>query len=458
MDASRTESDLIAPRLGLWDAVSMIVGIIIGVGIFTTPAHVFAGAPGPWVGLLVWAVGGFLALVGALCFAELASTYPRSGGEYVYLTRAFGPLVGYLFAWAQLTVIRPGGIAAVAYFFAVYLAELIPLSEAGIFLCAAAAIVGLTGINLLGVTLGTAAQNLLTVAKLLGLGVLVVVGLSCAPAEVADFVPPNAGSTADWLAPALVMVLWTYAGWHEAAYVASEVKHPTRNLPLALVLGTAAVTGIYLVVNTAYLFGLGFSGAQSQTLAADLLALAWPGYGGRVMALLVVISALGAVNGMIFTTARIYSEFGADHRLFQPLSRWSRRWGTPARALVVQGVICLGLIAIVATWGQGAGSFEVMVYLTAAVFWCFFLLTGVALFVLRRTDADRPRPFRVPLYPVLPIVYCAACVYLVIMSVDYKPLESFLGLGMLLIGLPFYYFPQKPARRPVERELEPVQR
>lgn len=445
MDTTRSESEAGAPRLGLFDAVSLIVGVIIGVGIFETPASVFASAAGPWVGLLVWVIGGLFALIGAFCFAELASAYPHSGGEYVYLKRAFGPLVGYLFAWAQFCIIRPGSIAAVAYVMAFYVRKFcaaVPgaetLSETEVFFVAAGAIAALTIINVLGVELGTRTQNVLTIAKVLGLGALVVAGAWVGWSGEA--VPaPSRPADDDGLAVALIFAMWTYAGWQEAAYVASEVKRPRRNLPLALLLGTASVLLIYLAVNGAYLLGLGFDGARSTTLAADLLERAWPGYGARVMALAVVVSALGALNGMIFTSARICTVFAADHPLFVPLSRWSHTLGTPARALVVQGLMALALAAGVWYWGEGRQSFDDTVALTAAVFWGFFLLTGIALPVLRHRDPDAPRTFRVPGYPVLPLVFCAGSLYMIAGAVRAFAVQSLIGLAIVAAGLPFYF-------------------
>jgi amino acid transporter len=257
----------------------------------------------------------------------------------------------------------------------------------------------------------------------------------------------------------MILVLWTYAGWHEAAYVAAEVKDRRRNLPRALLLGTAAVTLIYLLINAAYLVGLGFAEASregSPTLAADLVGRFWPGQGDRVMALLISICALGAVNGMIFTTARIYAEFGLDHRRFAPLGRWSRRWGTPVRALIVQGVICLTMTVVVWQWGEGGETFDRMLYLTSAVFWGFFLLTGIALFVLRRLDGDIPRPFAVPLYPVLPLLFCLWCGGMMVGTILDKPRESLAGLLILCAGLPFYFIPRTKRRERVRVPLEPV--
>lgn len=455
MDPNRTNAPPVEARLGLGDAVSIIVGIIIGVGIFETPAEVFRDAPNGWGALATWVVGGLLALVGAFCFAELATAYPRSGGEYVYLTRAYGPLVGYLFAWAQLTVIRPGSIGALAYIFAFYAGKLLQIdSPHAIFLLAVSSVLALTLVNSLGVVLGSTTQNLLTVFKVAGIIVLIIVGLGWGSDDATE---PAAGAGGlGWFAQAMILVLWTYAGWHEAAYIVAEVKNSRRNIPRALILGTLAVIAIYLLVNVAYLAGLGLAGARSPTLAADLASHVWPRSGARAMSLLITISALGGLNGMIFTTARIYSEFGSDHRLFTPLSYWSRRMGTPLLALVVQGAINIALLAGMWAWGGNRQSFNTLVNYTAAVFWVFFTMTGLALFVLRRKDPDRPRPFRVPLYPVLPLIFCAGCAFMIFGAISYKPEESVLGLSVLLAGLPFYYWPQRKRREPAAAVLEPV--
>src|SRR5262249_51570057 len=224
-------------------------------------------------GIGVWVLGGVLVLVGAFCFAELASTYPRSGGEYVYLTRAFGPLVGYLFAWAQLGIIRTGSIAAFAYVFANYAGRLWGLDSEWLIVIAALVIIALTSINILGVTLGTGTQNLLTVLKVIGLAGIVLAGFLWARTDQAPTTPGE--QKGGWFAEAMILVLWTYAGWPEAAYVAAEVKNGRRNIPLALILGTAAVTLIYLIVNVAVLFGLGFQDARANSFAQDMLALTW---------------------------------------------------------------------------------------------------------------------------------------------------------------------------------------
>ena len=463
MDTARKDASPIKAHLGLWDAVSLIVGIIIGVGIFRTPVSVFEIVPDVVTGLGVWVVAGLLAFVGALCFAELATAYPRSGGEYVYLSKAFGPAVGFLFAWAQLTLIRPGSIAALAYIFADYATKTLGLAGGTTFAVAGLAVGVLTIVNVLGVTLGTLTQKVLTVAKVAGLAAIVVVGFWVGtPVNlVNDYPQPVAGplDLVTGYATVMMFVFWTYSGWHESAYVVSEIKDNPRNIPRSLLLGTGAVVAIYLVINTAYLYGLGFSafyGVNSHFFVAELLEMALGEFGSTAIAILIMVSALGAINGMIFTTARIYSEFGVDHRLFAPLSHWSRRYGTPARALVVQALITAALMGGVA-WVEGnEDSFDAMLGITSAVFWGFFLLTGIAFFVLRVTDADRPRPFVVPMYPWLPLLFCATCAFMMAGIVLAQPRQSLAGLVLLAAGLPFYFWPRGTTRPPAAKVREPV--
>jgi APA family basic amino acid/polyamine antiporter len=477
MDPTRREP--VEPRLGLWDAVSIIVGIIIGVGIFENPTSIFAKVPGPEWAFLIWGLGGLLALLGAFCFAELASTYPRSGGEYVYLTRAYGPLIGYLFAWAQLAIIRPGSIGALAYVVAEYGAKLWDLNSMQTFLFAILSVVSLTAINILGVTLGKNTQNFLTLAKVLGLGAIVVVGFGWGNAmRHSHFLSLTAASSAGlgasaidqglwlpsaapllatfgqvgWFANGMILALWAYSGWNEAAYIVAEVKNGRRNIPLALIVGTMAVTAIYLIVNAAFLFALGFQRARGDAVPATVLSLAAGEQGANAISILIIISALGAINGMIFTTARIFSEFGSDHRLFEPLSRWSRRWGTPVRALVTETIMSVVLLFGVSVWVSLQGTldikdgFEKMIDVTAAPFWLFFLLTGISLFVLRAKDPDLVRPFRVPGYPLVPLVFCLCCACMVFGAIKYNPLESLIGLGIILLGVIFYFLPRKIKR------------
>jgi APA family basic amino acid/polyamine antiporter len=438
METVARASPPIRARIGLFDATSIIVGVVVGVGIFKTPSLVLANVAGPWEAIGLWALGGFLSLIGALCFAELASTYPRSGGEYVYLTRAYGSFVGFLFAWAQLAVIRTGGgVAALAYVFADYARLFWDAGPAAAVVYAVLAILVLSTINALGVNPGKRTQNCLTVAKVLGFVAIVLAALLSPQARL----PPVAHETAGLasFALAMIFVLYTYDGWNEAVYVATEVADRQRTLPLALLLGTAAVTVLYLLINLAYLACLGFEAARSsEGIAADVLALALGPWGGKAMCLLVMVSALGALNGTILTASRIYPELGADHRIFAPLARWDARLGTPVWSLVVQAGISIIMVGTLGIWWEGQDGFDALVKCTAPVFWLFFLLTGTALLVLRARDPDLPRPFRVPLYPLTPLIFCGWCSYMLYGTINYARTEALIGLAVLGAGLPLY--------------------
>jgi amino acid transporter len=443
----------------LWDAVSIIVGIIIGAGIFKAPAEVFHNVSAPWQALAVWALGGVLSLLGALCYAELASAYPRSGGEYVYLTRAYGSGAGFLFAWAQLAIIRPGGgIAMLAFLFAGEAAQLWGLDPWTAIGLAVLTIAALTLVNVLGASPGKQTQNLLTVVKVLSLGGIVVAGFCFAvpPETSARKLPVGAPS----FVVMMMFVLYAYDGWNEAAYVSREVRDPRRNLPRALILGTAAVTVIYLLVNAAYLVGLGFSTVQAtQAGAASILTQALGPVGGQVMSVLVMVTVLGALNGTIFTGARIFSEMGADHRLFAPLGWWSQRWQTPAWSLAVQALISIGMLVGVSLWWQNRDGFETVLKGTAPVFWLFLLLTGMSLFVLRWKDRTVERPFRVPLYPLTPLLFCAWSSFMLFGSLFDGRQEALIGLAVLLAGVPLYLLSRwlaRPAHRDDARPPWPL--
>jgi amino acid transporter len=463
MDTNRPAESTTPVRadLGLWDAVSIIVGIIIGVGIFSTPPDIFRASPSAASAIGLWVLGGVFALIGALCFAELAAAYPRSGGEYVYITRAFGNFTGFLCAWSQLTVTRSGNIAGMAYIFGNSAASLFGFSEGSSFALAGLAVLLLTVVNIAGVRMGTHTQNVLTVAKVAGLVLLIVIGFFW-QADERRPAPSPADVDNTWFLYAMIFVLWTYSGWHEAAYVVAEAKNHTRNIPLALILGTAIVTVIYVLINIAYWNCLGEEGVRSDRIADQVLNLVWPGHGARVMEVLIMVSSLGAINGMIFTTARLYSEFGKEHRVFKLLSHWSKRLHTPIRALAVQCLFTLAII--IGVWWIGIGderdkdnNFERTVQLTVVVFWAFFCLTGIALILLRERDPDTPRPFRVPFYPVLPIIFCACCAYIVVGTIirdyDKGKVETLIGLVILFAGIPLYFIPQKLKHRTTDKKL-----
>ncbi len=292
--------------LGLADAVSIIVGIVIGAGIYETAPFILSCVATPAEAMAVWALGGLLSVIGALCYAELATTYPRQGGDYYFLRRAFGPWAGFLFSWSQLTVIMSGSIGLMAFVFADYAVRLVGADAKTAPGFAAAAVVVLSLANLAGLESGRHTQNVLTALKALGLTAIVAAGfLHPAPAAAALAAATNPAGGAGF-GLALILVLYTYGGWNDAAFIVAEMKNKRRNIPRALLLGTAGVAVIYLLVNAAYLNGLGFAAARgSSAIAADVLHGALGPKGAQAMTILVMISALGALNGLILTGARI---------------------------------------------------------------------------------------------------------------------------------------------------------
>lgn len=446
-----------APRLGLWDAVSIIVGIVVGTAIFKSSTLVFQNVSGPWQAMGVWLLGGGLCLCGALCYAELATTYPRNGGDYEYLSRAFGRPMGFLFGWAQLTVILTGSIGAMAYVLADYAVPLWNLSPGSTAWVAAATVVIMTTLNMPGIVFGKSVQNVLSTVKILGLLAVVAAGVvwghpgAFQQTRAAELMGPGLGL-------ALVFVLYAYGGWNDAVFLAAEVRDQRRNLPRALFIGIGGITVVYLAVNGAYLAVLGFDAArQTGTPAADVLQHVVGPWGAKAVSLLVMISALGAINGMIMAGSRVYSTVGEDHRVFGWLARQTTK-AAPLAALAVQGSIALLLIAAVGTtpgqqcidrllvafslpglpWAEYFGGFETLVAGTAPVFWIFFLLTGVSQFVLRVKDRGRKRPFTTPLFPLPSLVFCSTCIYMLYCSLTYAKLLALIGIVPLLLGLPLY--------------------
>jgi len=421
-------------ELSLFDSTCIIVGIIIGAGIYESAPTVAAGVLGRAGVLGIWLAGGLLALVGALCYAELATAYPRQGGDYVYLTRAYGRWAGYLFGWSQLVIIRPGDIALLAFVFGRYAQTLYAPFENCRVLYAAGAVALLTVTNILGVKQGKWTQNILTVIKTVGLLAIVVAGMAAptqppAPAEPTSF-------SMGGLKLSLILVLWTFGGWNEMAYVAAEVKRPQRNIVRALIIGTVAVTAIYLLVNGTFLHALGYEKmVASEAVAVDTLATVLPEAASRAISVLICISALGVVNGLIFTGARISYAMGADHSTFRGLGRWHPRFGTPVWALAAQG--CLSLVIVLV-----AGSFVDTILYTAPVVWAFFLATGASLFVLRRKEPHTPRPYKTAGFPVTPIIFCASCIFMIYNSVTYalatKPWSPLVLLCVFLAGALLY--------------------
>ena len=417
--------------LGRLDGIAILVGVVLGAGIFRAPSVVAQNVDSGWAYLAVWALGGLVTLAGALAYAELGAAYPHQGGEYRFLTRAFGRPVGVLFAWARCAVIQPGAIAAVAFVYGDYLNGVAPLGPYGAALHGASAVIALTALNLIGTLESKTVQRLFTAVDLAALAGLVVAAALIAPSEAGGSTLPAPAETGA-LGLAMVFVLLTYGGWNEAAYLGGELRDPGRNTAPVLLGGVALVTALYLLVNAALLYGLGLEGLrESAAPGADLARLAGGEFGVLLLTAGVAVAALSTLNGTLFTGARSLAALGEDLPPARRLGLWSARGSTPAAAVLAQGAAALTLVALGAATRTG---FQAMVDYTAPVFWGFLLLVGLAFFVLRRREPDRPRPFRAP--AAAAALFTGACAYLLWSSLAYTGWGALLGVGVLALGLP----------------------
>lgn len=419
--------------LTLLDAIALIVGLVIGAGIFETPALVAANT-GTFGGVIqVWLIGGVISFLGALCYAELATTYPHVGGNYYYLKRAFGQPIAVLFAWARMTVIQTGSIALLAFVFGDYASQLFSLGSYSSSVYAAIVIAGLTTLNMIGLRRSKRLQTGLAVSLILGLLLVILVGLAATQTSVAATASPTSLSSSWGLA--MVFVLLSYGGWNEAAYISAEIQNPRRNIVRSLLWSIGIITGIYLLINLAYLQGLGITNmAKSQAVAADLLRQSLGEPGAIFVSLLVVVATLGSINATILTGARSNFALGQDVSPFRWLGQWQPQPSSPTMAYLLQGTIALALVGLGTFTRQG---FETMVDYTAPIFWFFFLLSTLSLIILRIREPNQLRPFRVPVYPVVPILFCAICSYLLYSSLVYTGIGAIVGVIVVLLGIPF---------------------
>ena len=437
------------PSLTLGDAVAMIVGLIVGAGIFGTPSIVAGAVESEALLVAVWIAGGVFSLIGALCYAELATAFPSAGGEYHFLQRAFGRSLAFLYGWARMTVIVAGSIAVFAYLFGDYTSRIWNLGAYSSAIWAVLVVAALTIVNYLGIREGKITQDVFTVLEVGGLVLIVVAGLMLAPEPAPAAV---AGAGQPWyvgagIGSAMVFVLFTYGGWNDAAYISAEVRDRDRNMVRALLLSIGLVTVLYVLVNVAYLKGLGYETmVRSDAVAADLLKSVWGSGGEKLISFMIAIAALTSVNGSMIVGARSNYALGRDWPLLGLLGRWDEASGSPRTAMLVQGVIALALVVFGAV--QNAG-FKGLVEYSLPVFWGFFLLVGVALFVLRAKEPNAPRPFRVPGYPVVPAVFILMCAYLLYSSLAYHRTNALVGLGVLAIGAVVMLIARYTARQEV---------
>jgi amino acid transporter len=426
-------SDHPRPALSTYDAVMIIVGIVIGGGIFALPPAI-AGLTGSfdWM-LIAWSVGAALSLVGALCYAEMAAAFPHAGGDYHFLTRAYGRDLSFFFGWARVTVILTGSIAMLGFVCGDYLTRVLDLGPYSSAIYAALIIVLLTLVNIAGLRESARTQNVLTAVEVSGLLLVVLAGLmvTAPPPAAAAAAAASSGMPA-MFGLALVFVLFTFGGWNEAAYISSEVKGGQRAILKVLVTSILILTAIYLVFVLALVKGLGFDGLKaSKAVGADIMRAAFGPFGEKLIGGMVAVAALTSINATMIVGARNNFALGKDWPILSFMSRWHGERNAPVVALLVQAGVALLLVALAAV-EKGVAT---MVEFTAPVFWGFLVLVGIGFFILRFRYAHVARPFKVPLYPILPIAFIATCGYLFYSSVTYAQSQNAVKWSFYVMGV-----------------------
>ena len=427
--------------LTLFDAVNLVIGTIIGSGIFLVPSEIARAVHTSGWMLAVWVIGGVLTMLGALSLAELGAALPEAGGIYTFITRGFGPLWGFLCGWMLFTVATSGSIATLGAAFPIYLGAFVPLTPATSKLASIAAIAVLTWINVIGVKNGARVGNVLTALKVGGLVVMVAVIFLLpgpGPAAVSTAPPlPSGPVPAAAIGVALVAVLWAYEGWHDISFAAGEIHEPQKNFPRAVILGVAIVIALYLAANLAYLKVL----TPAEIAATDKVALvamlrmtgAW---GGKLLTAAILCSILGAMNALILAGPRAYYQMAKDGLFIERVSRVHPRWRTPVEALLFQGIWSAFLVLFIGGFSQ---------LFTYVIFggWIFYALAVLSVIALRRKEPGLARSFRVPGYPIVPLLFAATAGAIVVNTLIATPRESIIGLAFIALGIPIYWIQRK---------------
>lgn len=425
------------PRvLGALDLVGLTLGSVIGSGIFLVPAIVFTqtgGHLGP--ALLVWAVGGVLSLLGALTYAELAAMRPEPGGIYVYIRDAFGGFLAFLYGWALFFVIASATVATLAVAFTSYLREFLDLSPPASKAVAVAMIAIIAVINAIGTRRSANVQNWTTALKV-GAILLMSVLLIGGGRELSNTgwaMPSLDAPLLAGMGAAMLGVLWAYEGWHFVTFSAGEVVDPQRNFPRGIIIGTAALIGIYLLANVAYVAALGVErGMASERIASEAVTAIFGAGAGKLVALAILVSMFSAANATVLTATRVYFAMAQDGVFFRRMGTVHPAWKTPAFAIVTS---CAWAAVLAAS-----GTFEQLLTYVVFVGWAFYSVGAASIFWFRRNEPDAPRPFRAPGYPATPWLFIAIAAVIVVNTVWLQPARAAIGIGLVLIGIPVYWF------------------
>jgi APA family basic amino acid/polyamine antiporter len=439
--------------LGLWSAIAIVIGTVIGSGVFLVPSAMIRYVGSVQSLFVVWVVAGLLSLFGALTYAELAAALPEAGGEYVYLSEAYGPFWGFLYGWTQFWVAKSGSIATLAAGFYTYLTVFTPVLATTVCtvplhigprgslleihygqLIAIVLILLLAGVNYVGVRSGGNVQVIVTVIKMLLIGGLVLVGLFSGRGDFSHFTMhvSSVGCMAGFFA-AMVSALWAYDGWNNVSMVSSEIREPHRNLPRALIFGTSAVIATYLALNISYFYVLTPAQvASSHRVAGDVMLSLYGNAASRAVAVAVMISIFAALNGSILSGSRIPYAMARDGLFFHYAAAVHPKYKTPGNAMILLSL--WSCIVVLSGWYDDLYNFVIFGS------WILYLMTALSVIVLRRKRPDLPRPYRVIGYPLVPVLFTGVAALLLVSTIQTRPRESLMGLALMGLGVPFYYF------------------
>ncbi len=445
------QSEFRGPQLSFTtlSSIAVVIGIVVGIGIFRLPPIIASNSSGELQFLLFWVAGGFISLMGALCYAELSSSMPNAGGEYYFLRKGFGQVTGFFLSWGRMTVIQVGSIALIAFILGDYATLIFDLGTYSSSIYAGVTVFILTALNIMGTSHSRRTQNTLTSIIILALVGIVIaafvnpsseaLSLSFSETQIRPFSSSSAGL-------AMIFVLLTYGGWSEAAYLTGELHNARKTIVRVLVLSIVAITALYLFVNMSYIYVLGFEGLrESETVAFDLTERIFGPVGALFVVLIVVVAAISTANATIITGARTNYALGRDFRLLRFMGNWNKSRNSPVNALLVQGTMALFLVGVGALSKQ---AIETIVDFTAPVFWFFILLTTLSLFVFRFRNETPPSAYRIPFYPLPPILFLLASGYMLYSSLIYTGKGALVGMAILLAGLPVWFFISKYQKMP----------
>jgi APA family basic amino acid/polyamine antiporter len=426
----------LAKELSLYGLIMVAIGSCIGSGIFVTPSEIAGLIPSTPLILLVWALGGLIALTGALTFGELGSLFPKAGGIYVFLKEAYGGWLGFLYGWAYLVIITSGSIAVLSLAFSHYLSYFIPMNDTWRTLTGIITITVLTLLNVFRAKFGEIFSNIFTGLKIAGILIIICTGIFLGNRDLSFSgftLDVPSGATLSAFGVALTGVLFSYGGWQHASFLAGETRNPARNVPVAMISGAAVVTLIYLLVNTSYMLLLPVTKiVESQKVAAEAVSTVVPS-GGLLIAGLITISTFGTIGIYTLSAPRIYYAMAADGLFFARLADVHPKFRTPVNAIVTQSVWAVILLLF---WG----TLENLITYTVSIEWIFFILAAAGIFIFRKKLKNSDRPYKTFGYPVTPLIFIVINTAFVINIMINKPLHMIIGLCFLVLGIPFYFF------------------